>query len=483
MKLKNKAEDPTHAILGKSTDGKIINSTISKFPHALIAGATGSGKSVFLNSMLITTMAIAHPDELKLIIIDPKGNEFGNYKNLPYMLTNPIIDMDKAKNALEYLATLMDVRFQKFQKYGGKKNLKAFNDAVDSGEITDEEKMPYVVLLIDEFFDLMSTHKDEVEGSIKRLGAKARAAGVHMLIATQSPRREVVTGLIKANVPTKISLMVSSSTESMIILGDTGAEKLKPHGDFYASINNGKWVRGQGTYISDEEIEDIFNNLKENYPAPELIDIDDELESIKLDFQRIKAENNGEDPDSVTVEDIQSSTSSSNKVQFTASASNFQSRFSKEEKEERLKQHERTKQKIEENRKNNEEGKPKTVTLDGTMFSKAKRNEMRKEAGEPPLKKGTGKIPLTKNSTQQKVDTKTENEKSIRKDNPTANKSDKPESQSSTQSRPQNVASSSKPQRIKKHSDDVQKGSRKIARRPSSRPRRKTNNPLTRKRS
>lgn len=236
MKLKNKAKNPTHAIFGIATDGEIINAPISTFPHALIAGATGSGKSVFINSALISMMAVAHPDEVKLIIIDPKGNEFGNYKGLPHMLTDPIIDLSQSKNALEYLANEMDYRLQLFQKYGGKKNIEAFNNAIDSGEITGVDKLPYIILMIDELADLMSQYKDDVQGSIKRLGAKARAAGVHMLLATQTPRREYIDGAIKANVPTKFVLMVSSYTDSMVALGEPGAEDLKPHGDFYASI-------------------------------------------------------------------------------------------------------------------------------------------------------------------------------------------------------------------------------------------------------
>lgn len=293
-----KTNNPTQTILGKSIDGEVIESPISKFPHALIAGTVGSGKTAFMNSMLVTTMATTRPDELKFIILDTKGNEFGHYANLPYMLMNPIIDVDKGKKVLEYLVRLMEVRFKKLHKYGNKRNLDAFNSAIDSGEITNEEKMPYIVLVIDELFDLMSTHKGEVEESIKHLGAKARAVGIHMLITTQCPSRDVVTGLIKANLPTKISLKLSTATESMMILGDTGAEKLNYHGDFYASINEGKWVRGQSAFISDDEVLNVFNNLKENYPAPELIDVDNELESIRLDLQSLEAEINDERFDS-----------------------------------------------------------------------------------------------------------------------------------------------------------------------------------------
>ena len=388
-KIKTKAKDPTHTILGMSTSNEIIDVPISKFPHALIAGTTGSGKSVFLESMLTCMFTHADPKDLKLIIIDPKGNEFGNYKDLPYMMTNPITDMDKSPDSLEYLATEMDIRFQKFNKYADKigiaiKNLSQYNDFVDRGKIKDE-KMPYVVLLIDELADLMTTHKDKVETNIKRIGAKARAAGIHMILATQSPRREVVTGLIKANVPTKISLMVGSGTESMIILGETGAENLKPHGDFYASINNTDAIRGQAPFVDNEdELPKIFENLRKNYPKPDLVDITEELERKKQEFAELKAEISGEAVEDIKAEADEFHKGGSDKPKFAQ-----RQEEESEEKKEKRRRNDIMMEKIKENKKNKDK-KPKKVSVDTSKLDLGKRNKMREKQGMKPRQKSTG---------------------------------------------------------------------------------------------
>src|SRR5699024_5779434 len=385
-KVKTKAKDPTHVILGMSTSNEVIHSPISKFPHALIAGTTGSGKSVFLESMLTSMFTHADPKDLKVIIVDPKGNEFGNYKDLPFMLCNPITDKDKSPDSLEYLATEMDVRFQKFNKYGLElgssiKNLSQYNRLVDKGKIKDE-KMPYVVLLIDELFDLMSTHKDSVEKSIKRLGAKSRAAGIHMILATQSPRREVVTGLIKANVPTKISLMVGSSTESMIILEQTGAEKLKPHGDFYASINGTAMVRGQAPFVDNEtELPEIFDFLRKKHPKPDLVDISEELERKKEEFANIKAEISGEAVEDIKAEADEFHKGGSDKPKFA--------QRQEEEKKEKSRKNEIMIEKIKEKKKNKDK-KPKKVSVDTSKLDLGKRNERREKQGMKPRQKSTG---------------------------------------------------------------------------------------------
>lgn len=416
-KVKTKAKDPTHVILGMSTSNEVIHSPISKFPHALIAGTTGSGKSVFLESMLTSMFTHADPKELKVIIVDPKGNEFGNYKDLPFMLCNPITDKDKSPDSLEYLATEMDVRFQKFNKYGLElgssiKNLSQYNRLVDKGKIKDE-KMPYVVLLIDELFDLMSTHKDSVEMSIKRLGAKSRAAGIHMILATQSPRREVVTGLIKANVPTKISLMVGSSTESMIILEQTGAEKLKPHGDFYASINGTAMVRGQAPFVDNEtELPEIFEYLRKKHPKPDLVDISEELERKKEEFANIKAEISGE-----SVEDIKAEADNFHKGKGRSKSEprvpKTDTSEESEEKKERRKRHSTMMKQIEENRKNKNSKKPKKVSVDTSALNLEKRNEMRKEKGIEPRKPTNGIVSMS--STRSKPNKPKEDKKVVNK--------------------------------------------------------------------
>lgn len=401
MKLKNKAKNPTHAIFGIATDGEIINAPISTFPHALIAGATNSGKSVFINSALISMMAVSHPDEVKLIIIDPKGNEFGNYKGLPHMLTNPIIDLTQCKNALEYLANVMDYRLQLFQKYGGKKTIEAFNNAIDKGEITGVDKLPYIILTIDELADLMSQYKDDVEGSIKRLGAKARAAGVHMLLATQTPRREYIDGAIKANVPTKFVLMVSGYTESMVSLGKPGAEDLKPHGDFYASIGGGKIQRGQAPLVEDDEIKDIFDELRATYPEPELIDIDKAVVEMELNYKRMVAENTGKNPDDISMEDISNDDEKKEEPKKTF----IQSERTEEEREEGKKQHEEAMKKIEQNEKEGKNGS-KTVSLDTSNFSFNAINKRRKEKGEAERKPKSGIIPTSSSRRKKKQEEK-----------------------------------------------------------------------------
>lgn len=375
MILKNKAENPTHGIFGVAPDGSVISAPISTFPHALITGTTGAGKSVFINFLLLSVMLVADPREVKFIIIDPKGNEFGNYKGLPYMLTNPIIDLRDSATALEYLASEMDYRLQLFQKHGGKKDIEAFNKAIDKGKIKGVEKLPYIILMIDELADLMSQHKSEVEGSIKRLGAKARASGVHMLLATQTPRKEYVDGAIKANVGTKFALMASNPTESLVTLGETGAEKLRKHGDFLCSIAGGQLQRGQGLFVEEEEILETFDYLKENYPPPELVEINSALDDAKLRYQKVLAENKGENPDDVTMDDI--------KAEETSSVIMPQAKQSSRSDEERRKakeQHDKTMAKIEENKKNGDKGS-KTVSIDTSKFSFAERNKRRKEKG------------------------------------------------------------------------------------------------------
>lgn len=400
MKLKNKAKNPTHAIFGVATDGSIIHAPISTFPHALITGTTDAGKSVFINSLLNTVMAVAHPDELKLIIIDPKGNEFGNYKDLPFMLTNPIIDLSESATALEYLASEMDYRLQLFQKYGGKKNLEQFNNAIDSGEIQGVDKLPYIILMIDELADLMSQYKAEVEGSIKRLGAKARASGVHMLLATQTPRKEYVDGAIKANVATRFALMAGNSTESLITIGEVGAEKLRKHGDFYASIGGGKLQRGQSPLVEDDEMKRIFKDLRKRYPKPDLIDIKEGLEDAKLRYKKVLAENKGENPDDITIENVKEEEKSSSMIIPNAK----QSSRSEEERQKAKEQHKKTMAQIEKDKENGNEG-GKTISIDTSKFSFAERNKRRKEKGLAEEKPKSAVIPASSSKNKRKQET------------------------------------------------------------------------------
>lgn len=262
-----RAKDPTEALLGKTPDSKNVTHCLSAMPHLLVAGTTGSGKSVSMNGMIISMMTHATPKQLKIAAVDPKKVEFSAYKGCPYMLADPITDMEEAGKFMVYLTIVMDDRYEKLSE-AGVKNIDEYNNwASENGE----ETWPYIVCVVDEYSDLKMQNKD-VEDPIIRLAQKARAAGIHMILATQTPRATVVTGVIKANFPGRMALMVSGVTESQIILDEAGAEKLKPHGDTLANFGDGKLKRFQAPYISNDEIKSILEYMRETYPAPEYED-------------------------------------------------------------------------------------------------------------------------------------------------------------------------------------------------------------------
>ena len=246
--------------LGKDITGTCIVGDLSEMPHMLIAGATGSGKSVCINSLIVSLLYKYSPDEIKLLMIDPKVVELSIYNGIPHLLIPVVTEPKKAAGALNWAVNEMDKRYEIFTKYKVK-NIKSYNQQVDKGFIS--EKLPYIVLIVDELADLMMTCPNDVEDYICRLAQKARAAGIHLIIATQRPSVDVITGVIKANIPSRISFAVSSGVDSRTILDQTGAEKLLGRGDMlYSPMGANKPLRIQGAFISEEEVENVVDFIK-----------------------------------------------------------------------------------------------------------------------------------------------------------------------------------------------------------------------------
>ena len=256
--------------VGKDIGGKTVVTDLAKMPHLLIAGATGSGKSVCINTLIMSILYKASPEEVKLIMVDPKMVELSIYNGIPHLLIPVVTDPKKASGALNWAVAEMTNRYKKFTETGVR-NIEGYNKKVKelqkSGEIDPEtiQKMPQIVIIIDELADLMMVAPGEVEDAIVRLSQLARAAGIHLVIATQRPSVNVITGLIKANVPSRIAFSVSSGVDSRTIIDMNGAEKLLGKGDmlFYPA-GYSKPVRVQGAFISDSEISDVVEFLKEN---------------------------------------------------------------------------------------------------------------------------------------------------------------------------------------------------------------------------
>ncbi len=255
--------------VGKDIEGNIVIGNISSMPHMLIAGTTGSGKSVFTNSIILNILFHASPDEVKLILIDPKKVEFPMYNGIPHLLIPVVTEPLKAAGALGWAVNEMMRRYKLFEA-NGTKNLEDYNEMVAEMIANDPEcertPLPQIVIVVDEFADLMLAAKNEVEESVMRLAQLARAAGMHMLIATQSPRVDVLTGLIKANIPSRTALMVSNNTDSRVILDEVGAEKLLGKGDMlYKPVGFPKPMRIQSGFASTAEIREIVSFLKNEH--------------------------------------------------------------------------------------------------------------------------------------------------------------------------------------------------------------------------
>jgi S-DNA-T family DNA segregation ATPase FtsK/SpoIIIE len=245
------------APLGLDVGGNVISLLVDKAPHMLVAGATGSGKSVCLNTIITSLLYQNGPDDLKLIMVDPKRVELGRYAGIPHLLTPPITKPEEAINALKWAVREMERRLDHLAKFGVRD--------IDSYNKKSKEQMPKIVVVIDELSDLMSTsNRRDVEAVIVRIAQMARAAGIHLILATQRPSVDVITGIIKANIPTRLAFSVASQVDSKTILDVSGAEKLLGRGDMLVSTPQiQKPKRLQGAYVSDEEIESIVDFLKQ----------------------------------------------------------------------------------------------------------------------------------------------------------------------------------------------------------------------------
>ncbi|WP_404799012.1 DNA translocase FtsK [Apilactobacillus micheneri] len=291
------SQDKNHSLLsvplGRNVNGDVISTDLTKLPHLLIAGSTGSGKSVAINGIITSILLNAKPSEVKMMLIDPKKVELGVYNGIPHLLTPVVSEPKKAARSLNKVVTEMENRYDLFAKNNQRK-ISSYNKYVkklnkeDGG---DRQTLPYIVVVVDELADLMMTVSNEVESAIIRLAQMGRAAGIHMILATQRPSVDVITGLIKSNVPSRIAFAVSSGVDSRTIIDTNGAEKLLGRGDMlYLPVDKNKPVRIQGAFISDDDVENVVDYIKEQQTA----DYDD---SMMVSDEDIKKEEEVEDQD------------------------------------------------------------------------------------------------------------------------------------------------------------------------------------------
>jgi len=286
-------------VLGKAVSGDLVVCDLTKLPHCIIAGATGSGKSVCINSIIMSILMLMKPDEIRLLMIDPKKVELTPYSRLPHMIAPVITEPEAAANALGWLVKEMEKRYE-ILKITGVRNIESFNKRTPSPDeknshIPIPEKLPYYVAIIDELADLMMVASQDIETPIARIAQMARAVGIHLILATQRPSREVITGLIKANFPARIAFKVASRVNSQIILDDIGAESLLGYGDMLFLLpGSSQLIRAQGVLVRDEEITRVLDSIQANAPPQYLIesfdkirgvdaginDVDDELDSF-----------------------------------------------------------------------------------------------------------------------------------------------------------------------------------------------------------
>ena len=259
---------PLEAAFGRDSEGNPVVVDIAGLPHLLVAGTTGSGKSVLLNSIVMTILMRATPEEVRLIMVDPKRVEFTYYAGLPHLYVPVVTEPNKAASALSWGVTEMERRLKVFEHYKVR-DIKSYNRDVDGGKYADMENppkhMPYFVIVIDELSDLMMVAGKDVEASIVRIAQLGRAAGIHLIVATQRPSADVVTGLIKANIDNRVALSVDNGMNSRIILDQTGAERLLGHGDMLYKLRGSRPRRAQGCFVSEEEVEHVVDFIKEHH--------------------------------------------------------------------------------------------------------------------------------------------------------------------------------------------------------------------------
>ena len=273
MKCEKKLENSVLAApLGRDIMGNVKYVEINKTPHMLVAGATGAGKSVCINNIIVSILMRATPDEVKMVLVDPKKVEFNVYEGIPHLLMPVVTDPKKASAALQKIVVEMDERYETF-KNSGTKNIQTYNEYIEK-ELKKKpdcglKKMPFILVIIDELADLMLVAAKEVEESIMRITQLARAAGIHLIVATQRPSTDIITGVVKSNIPTRISFAVSSSIDSRTILDMIGAEKLLGKGDMlYKPMDDNTPTRIQGSFVSDDEIKRVVDFVKERCHGP-----------------------------------------------------------------------------------------------------------------------------------------------------------------------------------------------------------------------
>ena len=278
--------------LGKDISGAPVMTDLTKMPHLLLAGTTGSGKSIAINSMVLSLIYKSSPEHVRMIMIDPKMLELGVYDGIPHLLTPVVTDMNLAANALMWSVKEMERRYKLLAKYSVR-NIDGYNSKINADKFAEDEPLPQIVIIVDEFADLFFVVGKRIEELIARLAQKARAAGIHLILATQRPSVDVITGLIKANIPSRIAFQVSSKTDSRVILDQSGAENLLGNGDMLY-LESGKMIpeRIHGAFVSDKEVKDVVSYLKEGVENEYLEEI---LDNSNSDLKSLYKDDDDED--------------------------------------------------------------------------------------------------------------------------------------------------------------------------------------------